>query len=72
MDRLGRFVLGAILGGLFAVAVVILLTPTSGSDIRKRLNDRLEEVRNEMKMAAENRRKELELELGRLQRPERQ
>ncbi len=70
MARIGRFVLGAIMGGLFAAAVVILLTPTPGSDIRKRLNDRLEEVRNEMKMAAENRRKELELELGRLQHPE--
>ncbi len=72
MARIGRFVLGAILGGLFAAAVVILLTPTPGSDLRKRLNDRLEEVRNEMKMAAENRRKELELELGKLQHPESQ
>ncbi len=70
MARIGRFVFGAILGGLFAAAVVILLTPTPGSDLRKRLNDRLDEVRNEMKMAAENRRKELELELGKLQHPE--
>ncbi len=72
MDRIGRFVLGAIIGGLFAAAVVILLTPTPGSDIRKRLNSRLEEMRSEVKMAAENRRKELELELGRLQHPEKQ
>ncbi len=70
MARIGRFVLGAILGGLFAAAVVILLTPTPGSDVRKRLNSRLDEMRNEVKMAAENRRKELELELGKLQHPE--
>ncbi len=69
MARIGRFVLGAILGGLFAAAVVILLTPTPGSDIRKRLNSRLEDLRNEVKLAAENRRKELELELGKLQHP---
>ncbi len=70
MARIGRFVLGAILGGLFAAAVVILLTPTPGSDMRKRLNSRLDEMRNEVKMAAENRRKELELELEKLQHPE--
>ncbi len=70
MARIGRFMLGAILGGLFAAAVVILLTPTPGSDMRKRLNSRLDEMRNEVKMAAENRRKELELELGKLQHPE--
>ncbi len=70
MARIGRFVLGAILGGLFAAAIVILLTPTPGSDMRKRLNSRLEEMRNEVKLAAENRRKELELELGKLQHPE--
>ncbi len=70
MARMGRFVLGAIMGGLFAAAVVILLTPTPGSDFRKRLNSRLDEMRNEVKMAAENRRNELELELGKLQHPE--
>ncbi len=70
MDRIGRFVLGAIIGGLFAAAVVILLTPTPGNDLRKRLGSRLEDMRTEVKMAAENRRKELELELGKLQRPD--
>jgi gas vesicle protein len=72
MAQIGRFILGAILGGLFAAAVVILLTPTPGSDMRKRFNSRLEEMRNEVKMASENRRKELELELGKLQHPEKQ
>ncbi len=69
MARIGRFILGAIIGSLFATVVVILLTPTPGSDMRKRLNNRLEEMRNEVRMAAENRRRELELELGKLQHP---
>ncbi len=70
MERIGRFVLGAIMGGLFATAIVILLTPQPGSDLRKRISGRLEEMQNEVKMAAENRRKELELELGKMQHPQ--
>ena len=67
MQRIGRFVLGAIIGSLFATAIVILLTPQPGSDLRKRIGSRLEVVQNEVKMAAENRRKEMELELGKMQ-----
>ena len=70
MERIGRFVLGAIIGSLFATAIVILLTPQPGSDLRKRISSQVEEIQNEVKMAVENRRKELELELGKMQHPQ--
>ena len=47
MARIGRFMLGAIIGSLFATAIVILLTPQPGSDLRKRLGSRLEDLQND-------------------------
>ncbi len=70
MARIGKFILGVIIGSLFATVIVILLTPQPGSDLLKRIGSRLEEMQNEVKMAAENRRKELELELGKMQHPQ--
>jgi|BarGraIncu01121A_1022015.scaffolds.fasta_scaffold361822_1 gas vesicle protein len=69
MARIGRFLLGAIIGGLFATAIVILLTPTPGSELRQKIVGRVDSIREEVKMAAENRRKELELELENMQHP---
>lgn len=69
MARIGRFLLGAIIGGLFATAIVILLTPTPGSELRQKIVGRVDSIREEVKMAAENRRKELELELETMQHP---
>jgi gas vesicle protein len=70
MEKIGRFMLGAIMGGLFATAIVILLTPTSGAKVRHEITGRIDSIRQEVKMAAENRRKELEVELKQLQHPD--
>jgi gas vesicle protein len=70
MSKIGKFLLGAIMGGLFATAIVILLTPTPGSKVRQQITSRIDDIRQEVKMAAENRRKELEVELKQLQHPE--
>jgi gas vesicle protein len=70
MAKIGRFMLGAIMGGLFATAIVILLTPTPGARVRQEISNRIESMREEVKMAAENRRKELEVELKQLQHPD--
>lgn len=69
MARIGRFLLGAIAGGLFAAALVMLLTPAPGSELRMKITGRIDNIRDEVKLAAENRRKELELELEKMQRP---
>jgi len=70
MSKIGKFLLGAIIGGLFATAIVILLTPSPGAQVRKQIGDRIDSIRGEVKMASENRRKELEVELKQLQHPE--
>ena len=70
MARIGRFLLGAIAGGLFAAALVMLLTPAPGGELRQKVTDGLDNIRSEVRLAAENRRKELELELDKLQHPQ--
>ena len=70
MSKIGQFLLGAIIGGLFATAIVILLTPTPGTQVRQQISNRIEGLRKDVTMAAENRRKELEVELKQLQHPD--
>jgi len=69
MARIGNFLLGAIAGGLFAAALVMLLAPAPGGDMRKKITDRIDNIREEVRLAGENRRKELELELEKMQHP---
>ena len=70
MARIGRFLLGAIAGGLFAAAIVMLLAPAPGGELRNKLTSRFDNIRQEVRLASENRRKELELELEKLQHPQ--
>ena len=70
MARIGRFLLGAIAGGLFSAALVMLLAPAPGGDMRKKISDRMDNIREEVRLASENRRKELELELEKMQHPQ--
>lgn len=69
MARIGRFLFGAIAGGLFATALVMLLAPVRGGEMRQKLTGRVDSIREEVRLASENRRKELELELDKLQHP---
>jgi gas vesicle protein len=68
MARFGKFLLGAIAGALFAAAIVILLTPTSGNDLQKQIKDRIASIRSQMAQAAEDRGKQMELELETLRK----
>ena len=47
--------------------LALLLTPTSGSDLRTRIKDNIYYVKDEVKLAAEQRSAELKQELARLQ-----
>ncbi len=69
MARIVRFLLGAIAGGLFAAALVILLTPAPGGEMRQKITGRIDSIRDEVRQASETRRKELELELDKMQHP---
>jgi gas vesicle protein len=68
MARFGKFLLGAVAGALFAAAIVILLTPTSGNDLQKQIKDRIAFIRSQMAQAAEDRGKQMELELETLRK----
>jgi gas vesicle protein len=66
MRKMGVFVVGAVMGGLLASIIVMLLTPYSGTILRQRFNDFSQKLVIDVRSAAEQRRKELEEELVRL------
>jgi gas vesicle protein len=70
MEKIGKFLLGAVIGGLFAAAIVILITPAPGSQLRQQVTGRVASIRDEVQKAAETRRKELEAQLDQLQHPQ--
>jgi hypothetical protein len=69
MDRLFKFLGGAVLGGLIGASVALLLTPTSGDELRARIQGEIERVRAEVNTAANERRGQLEQQLAALRAP---
>lgn len=69
MARFGSLVFGAILGGIIGAGIGILLAPKSGVAMRSQLVNYKENLRNEVRRAADQRRIELEAELTRLREP---
>ncbi|HLE15675.1 MAG TPA: YtxH domain-containing protein [Anaerolineales bacterium] len=69
MQRLGSFLLGAVLGGLIGASVAILLAPSSGEELRTGMKERVYEIRSEVADAAAQRRAELESRLAALRAP---
>ena len=69
MQRAFSFFLGVIFGSLVGATLALLLTPSSGQDIRSEIQNRYIEVRDEVEKAAEDRRAELEQQLAALRRP---
>ncbi len=70
MHRLGSYFLGAVLGGLIGAGVGLLLAPKSGPAIRNDINEYTQQVKRDVRNAAEQRRVELRQELDRLRVPE--
>ncbi len=62
LSFLNGFVSGALVGGL----VMLLFTPDSGEGVRANLKDRLLGLKDEINLAAQQKRVELESELSRL------
>ena len=69
MNRLGNFLLGALLGGLIGAATGILLAPSSGTQLRSDISARVGQIRQEVSQAAADRRAELEHQLAELRAP---
>ena len=68
MRRLYNFVTGSILGGLIGAVVILLMTPSSGEELRDTARDRVDRFFQEIRNASANRRAELERQLEELKR----
>jgi gas vesicle protein len=64
-----RFLSGAILGGVVGASLALLFAPASGADLRNQMQERADYIQREVKLAAENRRAELEQQLASLRAP---
>lgn len=61
-----RFLEGFIFGSLLGAALAMLITPSSGEDLRARIQGELDRIRTEVNRAASDRRLELEDQLAAL------
>ncbi|MGQ9491829.1 MAG: YtxH domain-containing protein [Anaerolineae bacterium] len=64
-----RFLAGLILGALVGAALALLLTPQSGEEFQRFLRQRAEEIVEEGRRAAAERRAELEAQFAQAKRP---
>jgi gas vesicle protein len=69
MNRVGNFILGAIVGGLVGSIAALLLAPSSGQQLRTDISARADQIRNEVSQAAATRRADLERQLAELRAP---
>lgn len=69
MSRLTNFLFGAILGSLVGSTIVLLLTPSSGEELRSQMRGYITNVQDEVQKAAQSKRVELETQLAALRSP---
>ena len=69
MDRTLRFFAGVVVGAAVAAAVVVLLTPQSGEDLRDGIKARIDNIVQEGRQAAEDKRLELTAQLEQAKKP---
>jgi gas vesicle protein len=66
MQKAFNFLIGLLAGAVVGGAAVLLLTPASGRQLRADLENYTGQVKNEIELAAHNRRVEMEEQLSRL------
>ncbi len=71
MNKILNFLVGLLVGALFGGVVALLLTPSSGQDIRRQIGERVQYVQDEVKRASSERRADLERQLADLRAPRR-
>lgn len=69
MSKSLRFMEGLVLGAALSAALVLLFTPQSGDQTRQMIRDRVQEIADEGRRAAEERRLELTAQFERLKEP---
>ncbi len=66
MRRIFVFILGAIIGGMLGSILVLLLTPMPGQSFRSRIQNFADQLNQDVRKAAADRRVELERQLAQL------
>lgn len=66
MRKFGSLMFGALLGGLVGSALALLFAPASGEQTRKNIQDYVENLKDEVNRAADEKRAELEAQLNNL------
>lgn len=66
MSNTKSWMLGAILGGFLGSALVMLYTPAKGSELKSKLQEAVQRLRDEVRQAGEEKRAELEAQLDAL------
>jgi len=69
MRRLSNFMMGFVIGGLIGATVALLMSPSSGEELRLQIVDRAKQIQSEVQQAAAARRAELEQQLAALRAP---
>lgn len=69
MRKIAYLLAGAVLGGVTGSVLVFLFTPAPGAQIRNRIKENLLHLSQEIRLAAEERRIELNEQLARLRAP---
>lgn len=70
MRKIANFMSGSFFGALIGVTLALLLTPSSGDELRDTAQGRLNSFLDEIRHAAADRRAELEAQLEALKRGE--
>jgi gas vesicle protein len=68
MRKLFSFLLGLLLGAVVGAAIAVMLAPEAGEDMRRQIQIRMDQVVEEGKRAAADRRAELETQLDQLKK----
>jgi gas vesicle protein len=66
MHKAFNFLIGLLAGAVVGSAAVLLITPASGRQLRADLENYTGQVKNEIELAAHNRRAEMEEQLAKL------
>lgn len=69
MRSLIRFFSGFVMGALVGTVLALLLSPTSGEELRGQIRSEAERIQDEVKKAASDRRMEMEHQLETLRSP---
>jgi gas vesicle protein len=68
MDRFGKFLAGAVIGGIVGSVLGLLLAPAPGNQTTEQVKQRIIYVKDEVQKAAAQRSEELKQELSILQK----